>query len=257
MHIVLVVDDEKVIRDGCSRMLGSEGYQVMTAANGREALDVLAAEPVDLILCDLKMPVMGAIEVLEQVTVHYPDVPLIIITGHGTVANAVECMKKGAYDFITKPFRADHLILIVKRALEKQALERRTRELQEAQARNLHDLTMEQSRIRTIVNCMADGVMVTNRDLEVVLTNPALMRLLELDLATPTARPGALSDYFPRETVVKGLQTLLQKAGSENELISQELSKGRRHLRALSASISGPQQEILGTVTVVHDITTF
>jgi signal transduction histidine kinase len=257
MHIVLVVDDEKVIRDGCSRMLGSEGYQVMTAANGREALDVLAAEPVDLILCDLKMPVMGAIEVLEQVTVHHPDVPLIIITGHGTVANAVECMKKGAYDFITKPFRADHLILIVKRALEKQALERRTRELQEAQARNLHDLTMEQSRIRTIVNCMADGVLVTNRDLEVVLTNPALMRLLELDLATPLARPGALSDYFPQETVVKGLQSLLQKAGSENELISQELSKGRRHLRALSASISGPQQETLGTVTVVHDITTF
>ena len=80
----------------------------------------------------------------------------------------------------------------------------------------------------------------TNRDLEVVLTNPALMRLLELDLATPLARPAALSDYFPEETVVKGLQTLLRKAGSENELISQELSKGRRHLRALSASISGP-----------------
>jgi signal transduction histidine kinase len=255
IQTILVVDDEKVIRDGCTRFLSSEGFRVLTAANGQEALDVMAREPVDVILCDLKMPVKGAIEVLDEVAVSHPDVPLIIITGHGTVANAVECMKKGAYDFITKPFRPDHLVLVVKRALEKQELERRARRLLEERARNLYDLTMEQSRIRTIINCMADGVLVTNRDLEVVLHNPALMRLLELP--SGLEGPGALSDYIADGSLVEGLRSLLEKAGTETELISRELSKGKVHLRALSAPIHGPEWEVLGSVTVFHDVTRF
>jgi DNA-binding NtrC family response regulator len=119
MRTVLLVDDERVIREGGKRLLASEGYRVLTAVNGREALDLLTTEPVDAILCDLKMPVMGAIQVLEEVLAHYPDVPLIVITGHGTIASAVECMKKGAYDFITKPFRANLLVEVVRRAVHK------------------------------------------------------------------------------------------------------------------------------------------
>ncbi len=118
MDTVLVVDDEKVIRDGCKRFLSTEG---LSRADGgtmvRKPWMCLAREPVNVILCDLMMPVMGALEVLDEVSVQaIPDVPLIIITGHGTVANAVECMKKGAYDFVTKPFRPDHLTLVVRRA---------------------------------------------------------------------------------------------------------------------------------------------
>ena len=126
---ILVVDDEEVLRQGCSRVLKSEGFRVITAANGREALEQLAAEPVNVVLCDLKMPVMGALEVLEEAGVRYPEIPVIIMTGLGTVADAVECMKKGAYDFITKPFGIEHLILVVRRALEKQKLQEQTRRL--------------------------------------------------------------------------------------------------------------------------------
>ncbi len=163
MSTILVVDDEKVIRDGLKRLLS--GYKVLTAENGQEALEVLSCEEVNIILCDLKMPVMGALEVLEAVNGRFPCLPLVVITGHGTVENAVECMRQGAYDFVTKPFSADHLMLIVKRAVEKEALERANRLLQEEQARNLYDLSVEQSRLRTIINCMAEGVLVTNRDL--------------------------------------------------------------------------------------------
>ena len=74
-YTVLVVDDEKVLRDGCTLVLKPEGYRVLTAANGQEALDQLAAEPVNVVLCDLKMPVMGALEVLEQTSVRYPGHP--------------------------------------------------------------------------------------------------------------------------------------------------------------------------------------
>jgi two-component system, OmpR family, phosphate regulon sensor histidine kinase PhoR len=255
MHTVLVVDDEKVIRDGCNRLLSREGYRVVTAVNGREALDLLSNEPIDLVLCDLVMPVMGAFEVLEEVKANYPDLPLIVITGHGTVANAVEAMKKGAYDFITKPFRADHLVLIVARALEKQTLERRARELLEAQARNLYDLAMEKSRIRTIINCMADGVLVTNRELEIVLHNPALTRLLEL--STAFTEPTALCDCINDQDLERGLRGILEAREEDAVLISQELCRGNKCLHVLSAPVPSLDGQVVGTVTVFQDVTTF
>lgn len=255
MQTILVVDDEKVIRDGCCRLLGIEGYRVLTAENGRDALDLLSAEKIDLVLCDLVMPVMGAFEVLEKVNSDYPDLPLIIITGHGTVATAVDAMKLGACDFVTKPFRADHLVLIAKRALEKRDLERRARELQEAQRRNLYDLTMEKSRVRTIVNCMADGVLVTNRDLEIVLYNPALLRLLEL--SPPAINSPALLDVVNDEDLVQGLKSILRSGNGDTGLISREIRRGDRCLHAVSAPVPGLENEVLGTVTVFQDVTVF
>jgi len=253
---ILVVDDEKVIRDGCALILKSEGYRVTAAANGQEALEMMAAEPVNVVLCDLKMPVMGALEVLDAAGARYPDVPIIIITGHGTVDDAVECMKKGAYDFVTKPFRVDHLALAVRRALEKQRLEREARRLQEEQARNLYSLALEQSRMHTIVNCMADGVMVTNRDAEVVLCNPTLMQLLGREESLPSPRP--LTVVFQDAALQEAVQNLLASAAAQpGKCISQELCRGRVHLRALSAAFHGPEQELLGTVTVFHDVTSF
>ena len=118
MQTVIVVDDEKAIREGLKRFLSSQGYRVLTAENGREALDVIRSEGADAVLCDLKMPVMGAVEVLEEVEAVCPGLPVIILTGQGTPENAVECMKKGAYDFVTKPFRTDYVLSVIKCAIE-------------------------------------------------------------------------------------------------------------------------------------------
>jgi two-component system phosphate regulon sensor histidine kinase PhoR len=253
---ILVVDDEKVIRDGCTLLLEPEGYRVATAASGREALDLMDTQPVNVVLCDLKMPVMGALEVLDEAGSLYPDVPIIIITGHGTVADAVECMKKGAYDFVTKPFRVDHLTLAVKRALEKQRLERETRRLQEEQARNLYTLAMEQSRMHTIVNCMADGVLVTNRNLEVVLVNPSFMRLL--GVTGPLPRPGPLKAYLDYRSFREAIETLGKQAETDpGKYLSQEICQGRVYLRVMSAPFFGPDEKVLGTVSIFHDITAF
>ena len=255
-YTVLVVDDEEVLRLGCSRVLASEGYRVNTAANGREALDLLAAEPANVILCDLKMPVMGALELLEEASVRFPNIPVIIMTGLGTVADAVECMKKGAYDFVTKPFSIDHLTVVVRRALEMQLLEARTRQLQEEQARNLYNLAMEQSRMHTIVNCMADGVLVTNREGEVVLCNSTLLQLLGVE--TPPPQPGPLHHYLDNPDFVSAITSLLAESHPDrSKLLVQELSADRLHLRSLSAPFYGPDNQVLGTVTVFHDITHF
>jgi signal transduction histidine kinase len=178
-----------------------------------------------------------------------------VITGHGTVNDAVECMKKGAYDFITKPFKSDHLLLVVHRALEKQALEQRTRQLQEEQAKNLYDLALEQSRLRTIINCMADGVMVTNRELEIVLYNPSLTRVMDVPSLSPQG--GVLSKCLPDQDLLDVLTSILEVATDETQLVSQELCRGKCYWRALSAPLPGPDNDVMGTVTVFHDITRF
>ena len=140
---VLVTDDERPIREGCHRVLTGKGYAVLLAENGQMALEVLEKEPVDILLLDLKMPVLGGEEVLEIVRTRHPQLPVIIITGHGTVDTAVECMKKGAYDFITKPFQLDPFLIVVQRAADKRRLEEKARLFEEERGKNLYDLALE------------------------------------------------------------------------------------------------------------------
>ena len=252
---ILVVDDEKVIRDGCSRVLSGKGYDVITAENGQAALDTLAKEPLDIILLDLKMPVMSGEEVLEITGEKYPDIPVIIITGHGTVDTAVECMKKGAYDFITKPFQIDQFLLIITRAAEKRNLEQKARQFEQENIRNLYDLNLEKSRLKTIINYMGNGVMVTNRNLEVVLHNPALMRLMEI--SEEVDNPAPISKIINDESLINTLKQIQGGESSENESISQEINAKANVLRAISAPALGPDSSIVGTVTVIEDITAF
>ncbi|OQY38650.1 MAG: transcriptional regulator [Spirochaetaceae bacterium 4572_7] len=119
---ILIVDDEKNIRDGLSISLEMDGYNTYTAEDGLKALDFLVKERVDLVISDLKMPKMPGGELLKKITATYPTIPVIMLTGHGTVENAVVAMRDGAYDFLTKPVNLDHLTILVKRALGKKEL---------------------------------------------------------------------------------------------------------------------------------------
>ncbi len=119
---VLVVEDEQGIRDAMAKILSKEGYQVLTACNGEEAVDIVQKDPVDLVLTDLKMPKIDGAELLKIVKTISPDVEVLLITGHGTVDIAVEVMKEGAYDFIQKPFNKVTVLKIIKKALEKRSL---------------------------------------------------------------------------------------------------------------------------------------
>jgi two-component system phosphate regulon sensor histidine kinase PhoR len=252
---ILVVDDEQVVRDGCSRVLMGKGYEVLTAENGQAAMDLLAKETVDIILLDLKMPVMSGEEVLKKASSQYPNVAVIIITGHGTVDTAVECMKQGAYDFITKPFQIDQFLLTINRAAERRALEKKAQLYEEERLRNLYDLDLEKSRLKTIINCMPDGVMVTNRNLEVVLHNPALMRLLEI--AEKVENPISVNRIIDNDPLRDTLKDIQARESAKNEFISQEIGTGKRVLRAISAPALGPDEKVVGTVTVLQDITAF
>lgn len=119
---VLVVDDEKVIREILADFLTLEGFKVTTAPDGAVALERLEKEPYHMVISDLKMPNMGGLELLEHIQSDHRDVLAVIMTGFGTVETAIEAMKKGAYDYILKPFKVEEVVHIVHRGIEKQRL---------------------------------------------------------------------------------------------------------------------------------------
>ena len=123
---ILVIDDEETMRDSCTQVLTKEGYRVEVASDGRTGLSKTQEMALDLALVDLKMPGMGGMEILEAIREMDPTIVPIVITGYATVASAVEAMKRGAYDFLPKPFTPDELRLVVKRGLEKRRLEQET-----------------------------------------------------------------------------------------------------------------------------------
>jgi response regulator RpfG family c-di-GMP phosphodiesterase len=129
---VLIVDDEKFIRDILADFLGMEGYIVRTAEDGSAALAELHNAHYDLIISDLKMPRMGGIELLDAIGTAAPSALTVIMTGFGTVETAIDAMKRGAYDYILKPFKVEEVIRVVQRGLEKQRLAAENLRLREA-----------------------------------------------------------------------------------------------------------------------------
>ncbi len=119
---ILVADDDKVIRVGLQRILSAEGYEVETVSNGRAALDLLAQENFKLLVTDLKMPGMSGLEVLQEIRACQPELPVVLITGYAAIDNAVEAMKNGATDYLSKPFSNDEIINKVKNAVESRAV---------------------------------------------------------------------------------------------------------------------------------------
>ncbi|MFO7461831.1 MAG: response regulator, partial [Desulfatiglandales bacterium] len=256
---VLLVDDERRFRETSRRFLQGRGFEVLLAENGRIALDKLSTNSVDLILLDLKMPFMGGEEFLDEARPRYPEIPVIIMTGHGTLDIAVACMKKGAYDFVTKPFELDQLVLTMGRAVEKRNLERKAREYQEEIVRNLLDLNTQKKRLETIFNCIANGIMVTDKNLRVVLHNPALSRLLERSGPIQAAVP--VSEVIEEPSFIETLKRIQERQSGEMEIISQDIRVGNKILRTITAPNLEPDRHVFwavaGAVTVLEDVTAF
>ncbi len=126
---ILIIDDEKNIRSGLSDSLELEGYNTFTAENGKQGLERFSKGDIDLVITDLRMPEITGEAVIKQITSENPGVPVIVLTGHGSIDSAVEAMRNGAYDFLTKPLNLDQLTMIVKRALEGRELALQHREL--------------------------------------------------------------------------------------------------------------------------------
>jgi DNA-binding NtrC family response regulator len=122
MGKILIVDDELNMRLVLSAMLKKEGFEVSSASNGREALQILQLNEMAVVITDLKMPDIDGMELMTSISERYPEILVIMITAHGTIATAVEALKKGAFDYITKPFDLDDLKNIISKAIKTRAL---------------------------------------------------------------------------------------------------------------------------------------
>ena len=134
MDTILIVDDEKNYPLVLSAVLQDEGFETMTANSGEEALDIIEHSDVDLVLTDMKMPKMDGIELLEKIKLEDAELPVIMMTAHGTVEKAVEAMQKGAYNYILKPFDNDQLVVYVNKALNMFRVVKENRQLRSAVA---------------------------------------------------------------------------------------------------------------------------
>lgn len=254
---ILVIDDEQIMRDGSSRILSKDGWGVITAENGQSGLEVIQrrSDEIDVILLDLMMPGMSGMEVLDRIRGIDPNLLVIVITGYATVESAVEAMKKGAYDFIPKPFTPDQLRIVVRRALEKRTLQKEAEFLRREREKSLRDIATEKSKMKTIINCMGDGVIVCDRDGCIVLTNPAASRMLKIPETSLLGKflPQCNLDLELSKTIDESLKTKDRSYVS----VSQELSigeSGEIFLRAHTAPVRDDFGETMGSVTVLQDI---
>ena len=243
---VLVVDDEKRIRNGCSTMLTEEGFFVATAESGDLGLSMLTREHYDIVLLDLMMPGLSGLEMLEQIGTSHPDTVIIVITGYATLEHAIEAMKKGAFDFIPKPFSPHELRGVIKKAMD--------------HIRTLHDIATEKSRMRALINHLPGGVMATDKEGIIALVNPSFLRMVGCRTSDIIGRP--VYEIVDNETFCEMVNQALTMPENEFVELTQEFDHG---------SLSNDENAViglqcipfrdrlgrnLGTVIVLHDITT-
>ncbi|GAG18103.1 unnamed protein product, partial [marine sediment metagenome] len=244
---ILVIDDEKRIREGCYKILTKENCLVEMAENGEMGLTMLGEKHYDIILTDLMMPGIGGMEVLAKVREQHPDSVSIVITGFATLEHSIEAMKKGAFDFIPKPFTPDHLRVVVSKAIQ--------------MTRTLQDIATERTRLKTIVNYLAGGVLVTDKSKNIILHNPTLLKMLGYGGDTLDDQP--LHALTTDEKLTGIIDSILELNKGEFKVLSAEIEpheKGKEpsnqsYLRAQAVPFQNRLGEILGSVTIIDDIT--
>jgi two-component system, OmpR family, phosphate regulon sensor histidine kinase PhoR len=252
---ILIVDDEPPIRVACAKILSDQGATTEVAENGVVGLEKAKAQSFDLALIDLKMPQMDGMQLLAHLNVLDPDLVKIVITGFATLDTAIEAVQKGAYDYLPKPFTPGELRTRVNRGLEKRALLREAKRLREERERNLLELATEKNRTQTIIQCMGDGLLVTNRDRQVVLCNPSGRRLLRVKRPVQAGEP--LDQLAGCPEFVELIERTLNLKGGQ-EMTSKEISPGSPSdpvLMANCAPVKDEKGQIIGVVTVLRDIT--
>ncbi len=242
---ILVIDDEKRIRDGCRKTLVRENFDVATAESGSIGLKLLESDYFDIILLDLMMPGLSGMEVLTEVKDRHPDTIIIVITGYATLEHAIEAMKKGAFDFISKPFSPEELRNVVSKAIQ--------------YIRTLEDIATEKSRTLALINHLPAGVMAVDAQERIALANPAFLHMMNY---RGEAVGRSFSEIVQDEELNKMIHRALSMPRSEFSELTAEFNRhepgenGEIILGARCIPFRDRVGRCLGAITVLHDITT-
>jgi len=240
---ILVVDDEPRIRDACRMVLEEDGFEVEQASDGNQGLKMIKDAHFDIILVDLMMPVLSGFELLSLVKDRHPDTVVIVITGYATLEHSIRAMKRGAFDFIPKPFTPDELRKVVSKAIKYN--------------RALQDIADTNSRLKIMVNRLTDGVMASDRDRRIVLANPVFLHMINyhgepvLGRSIDDVKIGTELRSMIDEALVMPMDTTAEVT---REVILQH-GDTKRIFTAKCAPFRGRAGFNLGTITVLNDIT--
>ncbi|MFP4451870.1 MAG: ATP-binding protein [Desulfosalsimonas sp.] len=242
----LVIDDEERIRDACHRLLTEDGFEVECAKNGEAGLQMIEEAHFDIILLDLMMPGLSGFDVLSRVKSLHPDTVIIVITGYATIEHSIEAMKKGAFDFLTKPFSPQDLRLIVRKAVEF--------------IRTLQDIATEKSRMRMLINLLTDGVLATDNRKNVALANPAFLKMSHCMETNVQGR--RIDEIIDNSQLLGMIDKAMAQPENNFAEIAEEITVGGEDggeetiFGARCIPFRDRLGRKLGTVTVLNDITT-
>jgi len=242
---ILVIDDEKRIRDGCKKVLNEQGYEVATADSGELGLQMIEENYYDIILLDLMMPSLSGFDVLERVKTLHPDAVIIVISGYVTIENSIEAMKKGAFDFIPKPFTPETLRLLVAKAIE--------------YIKALQDIANEKTRMRVLIDHLRDGVMAVDMQKRVVLANPAFLQMLGCQAKDAVGR--VTNEVFNNSRIEDLIDKAISMPADELTELTGELTGEKWEtsqgsvVNARCVPFRDRRGRNVGAITVLHDIT--
>jgi PAS domain S-box-containing protein len=259
MYTVLLVEDEEAIVRVLARSLQYDGYEVVTAANGQEGLEVFRRERPDIVLTDIKMPVMDGLELLKEIKAESPETEVIIITGHGDMDSSIEALQHDASDFINKPVVDEALSIALKRAEGKieirKQLEEYTTKLEEKVEEATREIQRKSSFQSKLIKSSNDGIVATNEDLKVVIFNPEAERIFGYTREEIVSRK-TLADVLPKDLAVsiqEGMEESAFKDLPWREASIQSKQAEEVPVR-FSGSILFEQDKVVGSVAFFQDL---
>lgn len=259
MYKILLVEDEEAIVRVLARSLKYDGYEVVTAGNGQEGLEIYAAEKPDIVLTDIKMPVMDGLELLKKVKEQSPETEVIIITGHGDLDSSIEALQHDASDFINKPVVDEALSIALKRAEGKieirKKLEEYTTNLEDKISEATREIQRKSSFQSKLIKSSNDGIVATDENLQIVVFNPEAERIFGRTREEVVSRL-ELAELIPVElarAVGKAFSEHFGKdlAWKETEICDK---KGSKVPVRFSGSILYEEDRVVGSVAFFQDL---
>lgn len=248
---ILLIDDEASIRNSLSSFLSDEGYRVFTAENGQVGIDLFLTEKIDLVVTDLRMPVMDGIEVMTDIHAHAPDTPMIVVSGAGKKHDVIKALQMGAKDYLSKPITdLDMMRHVISKVLENRRLIRENKKYRK-------QLEKSEARYRTITQQIAEGVFTVDAQENITFANPAFCEMTGVSREKLTTMN--LLDISTRESFTLILsETEKRKLGKTGRYEIQMIKSDGVpvHVELACSPMYDDSNRYAGAIAVVRDITT-
>jgi PAS domain S-box-containing protein len=251
---ILIVDDERGLRLGTKRLLEKEGFEVLTAENGTQGIELGTSSEFDAAIIDMKMPDFDGIQVLKEIIKKYPNTVCFIATAYASYDTAIESTRFGAYSYIPKPFSPEELLQQIGAGLEKRELNLQHDKWRKEREERLLEVAFEKTRLNTIINSISDGVLVINRIGEVVLYNPSALKFLRLKNIVIEEN---IIDKLP-EKLLEQVNQFLHSPELMKKSLSVQLQMSTENdlfIEATSSPVPAPDGTLAGVAIVIKNIT--